>query len=71
MALPSLLLAAFVFVAGFEWGNLSLQLPRTGTWCIWMDLVGPVGVPCVQQRKDWAMDFVHISEVQLLQITIS
>lgn len=32
MALPSLLLAAFVFVAGFEWGNLSLQLPRTRTW---------------------------------------
>lgn len=32
MALPLLLLAAFVFVAGLEWGNLSLQLPRTGTW---------------------------------------
>lgn len=41
MALPSLLLAAFVFVAGFEWGNLSLQLPRTGTW-VHMD--GPRGV---------------------------
>lgn len=36
-----------------------------------MDLVGTVGVLCVQQRKDWAMDFVRISEVQLLQITIS
>lgn len=41
MALPLLLLAAFVFVAGFEWGNLSLQLPRTGTW-VHMD--GPRGV---------------------------
>lgn len=40
MALPSLLLAAFVFVAGLEWGNLSLQLPRTGTW-VHMD--GPRG----------------------------
>lgn len=36
-----------------------------------MDLVWTVGIPCVQQRKDWVMDFVHISEVQLLQITIS
>lgn len=41
MALPLLLLAAFVFVAGFEWGNLLLQLVPG---CIWMDLVGPVGV---------------------------
>lgn len=31
MALPSLLLAACVFVAGFEWGNPLLQLPGTGT----------------------------------------
>lgn len=40
MALPSLLLAAFVFVAGFEWGSPLLQLPRTGT-SVHMD--GPGG----------------------------
>lgn len=48
MALPSLLLAACVSVADFEWGNPSLQLLE----CMQVDLVGTVGVPCVQQRKD-------------------
>lgn len=40
----------------------------------WMHMDGPRGASgssYVQQRKDWAMDFVYISEVQLLQITIS
>lgn len=67
MALPSLLLAAFVFVAGLEWGNLSLQLRRTGTWVHMDGPRGASGSSCVQQRKDWAMDFVRISEVQLFR----
>lgn len=59
VALHWLLLTSCIFLVGFEWGihfhcsHQGLSYLSAYRWILWRT----VGVPCIQQRKNWAIDF--------------